>query len=215
MKIRKLKTTALAVVAVVALSAASASAASAAKYNTEYAPAYLKAESSSGVISFSPFGSVSCQSGTLTAQTASTSVSSISTTSYEQGCFHGGFGKLNVAMNGCSFRFDEPTGAGSPYSVPVGIDCPVGAAITIKSASHPCTVSIGAQTPKSTSTITNNAGPPKTASLNMYLSAIAYTPSGGAFCGSGLKTNGIWQSQFLVKAYKDVALTKQIGFYVA
>lgn len=210
----KLKAMVLAVGLVLALGAVSASAASAATYNAEAAPAYLKADAESGMISFKPFGGVACQSSNWTAQMAATSASVITTTSFEQKCFHGGYGQLSVAMNGCTMRYKAPTGTGT-YNVPVVIECAFGKAITIKAPLNPCYVSIGSQSFINGATATNIVGSPKAVSLSMDLTGVTYTAAGGAGCEQGTYSSGQWSDKTRVKAYTDAGLTKQTGFFIS
>lgn len=187
--------------------AISASAASAAEYRTESAPGYLSA-TQEGTFTFGLGYTFTC-SGAKWSSELPTGKSTILTTSENafSGCAVAGQ-QIVAEMNGCGFQYGEPLGNGAINNV--SIVCPEGKSMVMNLKTGGCSWSIPPQVLGANSTITNNAGSPKTASIYMN-HTLQYTGTGGT-CGGGLRIGSII-GNLKVRAFRNPAHTQAVGFF--
>jgi hypothetical protein len=179
----------LAVVAVLAFAAFGASAASAAEYKASSYPTTATGESASGNDVFNTeAGKVECKANYSTTLTAASKTLTAAPT--YTGCKAFGFLEATVAMNGCTYRFNEPTGS---FSATVNIVC---GATPIKITAATCTATVGSQLTGGSVALTNNAGPPKFVTEKASVTGVAYTVTNDGllcpFSGTGPKTGATY-----------------------
>jgi hypothetical protein len=169
------------------LAAFGVSLAQAAEYKASAYPTNATGESAIGNDVFSTeAGKTECQanySATLTGPSRMLTV----TPTYS-GCKEFGFLEMKIEMNGCRYRFNEPTGS---FSATVNVVC---GEKPIKITAATCTSTVGPQALGGSVALTNNASPPKFATEKASLTGIAYTVTNdGLLCpfnGTGPKTGG-------------------------
>lgn len=138
----------LALVAAFAMSAVAASAASAASFQAAEYPAKVDATNSGfGAHTFKAglIGTISCNTATFTGtKFLSGPSTSLEVTPSYSGCTFLGVSNVVVNTNGCTYKFNEPTGTSPSFTGTVDVVCPSEKAITFTAGT--CTVSVGAQT---------------------------------------------------------------------
>jgi hypothetical protein len=141
----------LAVVAVLAFAAFGASAASAAEYKASSYPTTATGESASGNDVFNTeAGKVECKANYSTTLTGASKTLTVTPT--YTGCKEFGFLEMTIAMNGCTYRLNEPTGS---FSASVNIVC---GEKPIKITAATCTSTVGSQAIGGYVALTTNAG---------------------------------------------------------
>jgi hypothetical protein len=205
----------IAFVAVFAMSAVAASAASAAKFKHE-AGAGVTArviatnegahEFTAGVV-----GTISCKKATFTGTEFLLSGQATVTVSpaYSE-CTFLGVSNVAVNVNGCTYRFNEPTGLTSPFTGTVNVLCPVGKKIEFEASG--CKVEVGEQGPLSSLTFTNGGtSPNRFVTVTANVTKIAYTASGKCAV-LGEKTDGTYKGT--AKAQAETEGEKVVGAFI-
>ena len=196
----------IAFVAVVAMSAVAASASSAAFFHEGEGKARViaKNENHEGKVSIHKFtagliGTFECKKATFTGTEFVTSPQkSVTVTAAYSECTFLGVANVVVNMNGCTYRFNEPTGLG-PYTGTVTVLCPAGKKITI--SAEGCIVEVGSQGPLGTLTYTNwKELVPPAVEVSANVTGITYT--GSPLCPNepGTHSNGTYKGIALARA---------------
>ena len=210
----KFKTLGLTLVAMFAMTALSASAASAAEFHHEGEEDARVIASNAGegnhVFTAGLIGSISCSTATFTGTSYVTSPQpTVTVTPVYGGCTFLGAKEVKVNTEGCTYRFNTPTGAASPFTGSVTILCPAGKKINF--TAEGCTVEVGEQTVSSVS-YTNLATSPKSVTVKSNVTGITYT--GGLLCpgATGTHSNGTYAGSAISKA--ETTLGEVVGAFV-
>jgi len=175
---RSVKMFGLTVVAVLAMSAVAASAASAAEFFHEAEGTARVIAKNEGAHKFTAgiIGTIECKKATFTGTEFVTSPQKTVTVlpAYSE-CTFLGVANVAVNMNGCTYRFNQPTGTG-PFTGTVNVLCPAGKKIEFEATG--CKISVGEQGPLSSVTFTNLATVPKSVKVAANVSKIKYTAAG-------------------------------------
>jgi hypothetical protein len=216
----------LAVLAALAMSAVAASAASAAEFFHE-----AEAEAgettarvvatNEGIHSFTAglVGTIECKKATFTGTefVPSPRKTVTVTPAYSECTFLKVTGVV-VKTNGCTYTFNQPTGAG-PFTGSVNVNCPKGSAIEFEA--NGCTVKVSGHAKTETEeaenqglnsvTFTNLATAPKTVKVGAKVTGIAYTASGSCAV-IGLFKNGEYNGTAIAKAETPNKIT--VGAFI-
>ncbi len=211
--IRKFKPVGLAFVAIFATTAMLASAASAAEFRHQGAEDARVIANNAGegnhVFTAGLIGSISCSTATFTGTSYVTSPqATVTVAPVYTGCTFLGIANVKVNMEGCTYRFNTPTGTG-PYTGTVTVLCPVGKKINFEASG--CKVEVGEQTVSSV-THTNLATSPKSVTVKSNATKITYT--GSALCpgATGTHSDGTYTGAAISKA--ETTLGEVVGGYV-
>jgi hypothetical protein len=202
---RKLKTLGLALIAVFAMSAVASATASAVgpEFHSGATSGTVKGTNVGEETFTVTAGTVKCSSATYTGTySASTVTSQIVTPAYS-GCVAFGFVNTPIDVNGCQFRFNQPTepSKGDYVSTVDIINCTKPMEVTAAN----CTVTIGNQAGLSGVTWDNvTTATPSHLTATTNISGIKYTqdPKGEFLpCNSSTDTNGTYVGTNTVKAF--------------
>jgi hypothetical protein len=199
-------------VVVTGLFAVTASGASAAVYHSEASSSELHSEGT-GSIGWSLGAKILCANSTWSGSMIGQTSNSVSLTPEMSGCTFAGT-SVKFEPNGCVFKFEEPRGAGSPYTVKnINIVCPAGKSIVLR-VGQGCTWSLPSQTMPSTTTATNETGERgRTVTFNLNAS-LSWTGSGGV-CGTGVGKGSIGGAVVVNSLQEKGGVKVPAGFWVA
>ena len=197
---RTLKAFGLLVAAAMAISAMTASASQAAEYTAGAYPATLDATSAGDV--FSAFGqAVKCESTKFDGELTKASTTLTVTPTYEKCTAESIIGKLPVTVthNGCTYRFNSPSGSLDDYTATTDIVCPAGKVIEvhiyISAAAHAeknslCTLTIPPQTGLTGAKFHINTGSPNDVTVSGTINNIKAVQHRNSFlCPAGTETS--------------------------
>lgn len=189
----------IAFVAVFAMSAMAASAASAAEFHAAESPSKVNAVNEGAhVFTAGLVGSISCNKATFkgTEFVASPSKTVEVAPVYSE-CTFLGVG-TTVNMNKCTYRFNQPTGAG-PFTGTVNVICPIGNEIEFSAGT--CTVKVPAQGPLSSLTYTNQGVTPnRRVKVVSNVSGITYNAGIGCNGTPGVHNDGTYKGTAIAAA---------------
>lgn len=197
-----------ALVTVLATSAVMASGASAAKYQAFEYPAKFDA-TNVGIHTFKVglVGTLSCNTATFT---GTVFLGAPSTTfevnSSYSGCKFLGVVGIAVNMNGCKYKFNEPTGVEPSFTGSVDVVCPTGKEISFTAGT--CTVTIPPQAARKTVGYTDETnGVEEWITVAANVTGMEYTAS--ALCPNepGTHTNGVYQGTSKATAQNESGAT--------
>lgn len=211
---RNFKVLGLTLVALLAMTALSASAASAAEFRHEGGAEKARviannAGEGNHVFTAGLIGSISCSTATFTGTSFVTSPQATITVSPAySNCTFLGISNVKVNMEGCTYRFNTPTGSG-PYTGSVTVLCPAGKKINFEASG--CKVEVGEQTVSSVSH-TNLATSPKSVTVKSNVTGITYT--GSALCpgATGTHSDGTYTGSAIAKA--ETELGEVVGAFL-
>jgi hypothetical protein len=197
----------LALLTAFAMSAVAASAASAAEF-------FHEAESTARVIGHNEganaftaglIGSIECEKATFTGTEFVTSPQKkVTVTPEYEKCNYLGVSGLKIAVNKCTFTFNQPTGTG-PFTGTVNVNCPTGKSIEFEA--NGCKIEVGEQGPLSSVTYTNQAATEKlvkSVKVVASVSKIKYTASGLGCPVIGEKEDGSYSGTSLADAESEL-----------
>jgi hypothetical protein len=186
----------LALVVAAALTSIAAAPAVAAEFHSEGSPTtFTASQVGTDVVNFNS-GTFECEEitykGTISASTAAT----VALIPAYNGCSAlSGFSSSTIAVNGCEYRLNQPTGGTGTYS----LVCPAGKEIIITTSifgTTKCTIHIPPQGPISTLTYDNKgAGATRELAITASASQIEYNETAGSgfgACAGGEDDNGTW-----------------------
>lgn len=209
----KFKALGITLVAIFATSAVLASAASAAEFRHEGGENARVIASNAGegnhVFTAGLIGSISCGTATFTGTSYVTSPqATITVAPAYSSCTFLGISNVKVNMEGCTYRFNTPTGTG-PFTGTVTILCPAGKKINFEASG--CKVEVGEQTVSSVSH-TNLATSPKSVTVKSNVTGITYT--GSVLCpgATGTHSDGTYSGSAIAKA--ETELGEVVGAFL-
>jgi len=205
----------LAVLAALAMSAVAASAASAAEFFHEGAGTARVVATNEGAHKFTAgvIGTIECKKATFTGTSYVTSPQKTVTVSpaYSE-CTFLGVANVVVNTNGCTYTFNQPTGAG-PFTGTATVNCTGSNKITFEAKE--CKIEVGAQGPLSSITYTNQAATEKlvkSVKVAANVSKIKYTAS-GLGCGViGEKEDGTYTGTAIAEG--ETELGERVGAFI-
>ncbi len=219
--IRRSKTIVLPMVAMLALGALVAQAASASPLtvtNGASGTTFYTGDQDGGIHVFTSSAEVKCKGAVFTAKSTGASVNDLTVTPTYTDCSAFGFATAHVNVNGCTFTFTTPSDSGFNQVTWSGSQLHIicGAKeieITPMVFGMPvCTQFIGAQTANSGNVIgtsTGGTGESMDITLDINLTGISYTGTGGACGTSGNSASYVGNST--VRAYSNSGHTNQRG----
>lgn len=205
---------ALGLVAAVALavSAAVAPTASATEYNSEAFTTFLTAVQESTHV-FTGTVKVECTGATGQGEYTKGATSLTLQSIAYSGCKLAGQA-ATVNMNGCDYKLGSTAGSGPTFTIKtITIECPAGKQIEITSPTAGCTIKYASQTTTGSTTITNNAGPPRFETVALNITGISYTQNGG-ICKPSEDKDGSYTGTFKITGYFDAAHKNSVGIFV-
>lgn len=211
--IRRFRALGITLVAMFAITAMSASAASAAEFRHQGAEDARVIANNTGqgnhVFTAGLIGSISCSTATFTGTSYVTSPQpTVTVAPTYTGCTFLGVANVKVNMEGCTYQFETPTGAG-PFTGSVTVLCPAGKKINFEASG--CKVEVGEQTVK-TITYVNQPGPPKSVKVTSDATGITYTGAGLGCAVTGTKNDGTYSGSVISKA--ETTLGEVVGAYL-
>ncbi len=221
--IRRYKAIGIALAAILALSALAAQAASASPLTVEGAgTASYTGDQDVGVWEFKDPGGVAakCTSATIAGTTTGTNVNETTYTANYTSCTGFGFAVMDWNQNNCTYTFTTPTqikpGEVTWHGSGIHIVCPAGKSLEYTPTSFgvsACTRLIPSQTPTGGHVVGRNVAgsSPKDVTLEIKLSGIHYTGTGG-LCGNGETHSDLtWTGNSTIRAYSNGGHNSQLG----
>ncbi len=224
--IRNYKTLGLALMAMFAFGAIAAQGASAVPLTVETAAptVFVTGDQDGGSHTFTtPEGNVTCTNTTFSGSGAQASgqVNHLTVTPDYTSCKAFFIANADVIHNGCTYTFTTPStdiGDGQVTWHPndLHIVCPTGKSIQITPTvfgASVCTQSVGPQTVTGGHVVGKNVlgSKPMDITLEITLSGIHYTGTGGACGNSETHSDATYTGNSTVRCFSDEAHTKQVG----
>jgi hypothetical protein len=171
--------------------------ASAASFRAESAPGTTTGGQKTSHVFTTDAGTVTCKNASFSGVINSTTEATTEVTPSYSECTAFGFVGATVAMNGCTYKFNSPTGSAGTYTGTTSIICPSGKEIVV-TASGVCTVRLkGVGTEKTShnsnkGTITyhnQGSGSGRTLLVETNVTGLEYSQS-GFLCATETASNG-------------------------